>query len=235
MVGHTFLFSPKVQHVAEYLESGRIGNIQYATSSRLNLGLHQADTSVIWDLGPHDFSILFHLLGEFPDRVQTVGRAVVGSHLPATAFVSLSFPSGIVASVMLSWLAPKKIRNTTIVGDEQMVTYDDLDADEPIRIYDKGIVLPDGGLGEHPASYRFGDVHSPYVSPGEPLSLELAHFLGSVAGVEKCRSNGRFGLGVVAALRGGRPFLAGGRAPGVDRRRVLLLPGVSTARPDDCA
>lgn len=201
MVGHTFLFSPRVERMAEYLRQGALGTLQYATSSRLNLGLHQRDVGVIWDLAPHDFSILFHLLGEFPVSAQTSGRSVVRPGCLDVAFVNLSFASGIVAAVGVSWLAPRKVRNTVLVGDRQMMVYDDLDSEEPVKIYDKGVVIPDPeNFGEHQLTYRHGDVLTPYVSPREPLAQELTHFLACIAGTETCRSDGPFGLHVVAAL-----------------------------------
>lgn len=201
MVGHTFLFSPRVERMMEYLDEGRLGTLQYATSSRLNLGLHQRDVGVIWDLAPHDFSILFHLLREFPTSAQTSGRSVVKPGSLDVAFVSLSFPSGVVASVEVSWLAPRKTRNTVLVGDRQMMVYDDLNSEEPVKIYDKGVVIPDPeSFGEHQLTYRHGDVHAPYISPREPLAQELTHFLGCIEGREICRSDGYFGLQVVKTL-----------------------------------
>jgi predicted dehydrogenase len=230
MVGHTFLFSPRVQRMAEYLAEGRLGAIHYATSSRLNLGLHQRDIGVIWDLGAHDFSILCHLLGEFPVSVQTSGRGMVRPDTLDVAFVNLRFGSGIVASVEMSWLAPKKVRNTVLVGDRQMMVYDDLDNEGPIKIYDKGVVKPDPeNFGEHQLTYRQGDVLAPYVSPREPLAQELEHFLACIRGqvAEPCLSDGHFGLRVVEVLEAaerswsedGRPVTiepvwAGADAPG---------------------
>lgn len=203
MVGHTFLFSPRVERMAEYLAEGRLGAIHYATSSRLNLGLHQRDIGVIWDLAAHDFSILFHLLEEFPVSVQTSGRGMVRADTLDVAFVNLCFASGIVASVDVSWLAPKKVRNTVLVGDSQMMVYDDLDNEGPVKIYDKGVVKPDPeNFGEHQLTYRQGDVLAPYVAPREPLAQELAHFVDCIQGtaVAPCLSDGRFGLRVVEAL-----------------------------------
>ena len=203
MVGHTFLFSPRVELMAQYLADGRLGRVQYATSSRLNLGLHQRDIGVIWDLASHDFSILFHLLGEFPVTVQTAGRGMVRTDNLDVAFITLRFPSGIVASVDVSWLAPRKVRNTVLVGNQQMMVYDDLDNEGPIKIYDKGVVMPDPeNFGEHQLTYRHGDVLIPFVAAREPLAQELAHFLDCVSGAASlpCRSDGRFGLRVVEAL-----------------------------------
>jgi predicted dehydrogenase len=201
MVGHTFLFSPRVECAAKAVRSGELGTIQYATSSRLNLGLHQRDIGVIWDLAPHDFSILFHVLDEMPASVQTAGRSVTRADSLDVAFMTLAFPSGMIAAVSVSWLAPKKVRDTVFVGDQRMLVYDDLDNDEPIRIYDKGVDFDDPtDFGEHQLLYRHGDVVAPYVVPREPLALELHHFLDCIEHKRPCLSDGRFGLGVVAAL-----------------------------------
>jgi predicted dehydrogenase len=201
MVGHTFLFSSRVECAADAVREGRLGKVQYATSSRLNLGLHQRDIGVIWDLAPHDFSILFHVLGEMPVTAQTTGRSVVRADALDVAFITVTFPSGVIASVSVSWLAPKKVRDTVIVGDRRMLVYDDLDSDEPIRIYDKGVDVQDpSDFGEHQLLYRHGDVVAPYVAAREPLATELEHFLACIETGAPCRSGGEFGLGVVAAL-----------------------------------
>src|SRR5262245_7313759 len=201
MVGHTFLFSPRVELIERVVREGHLGAIQYVTSARLNLGLHQPDVSVIWDLAPHDLSIICRVLGEVPTRVRTTGRAMVRSDRPDVAFLQLDFPSGVVASVSLSWLAPSKARNTVLVGDRQMLVYDDLQAEQPIRLYDKGINLtePDN-FGEHQLTYRHGDVLAPHVPAREPLAQEVAHFLSSCEESSPCRSDGRFGLDVVRCL-----------------------------------
>lgn len=233
MVGHTFLFSPRVERMREYLREGRLGRVQYATSSRLNLGLHQRDVGVIWDLAPHDFSILFHLLEEFPVSVQTSGRGVVREGSLDVAFVNLSFASGIVASVDVSWLAPRKTRSTVLVGDDQMMVYDDLNNEEPVKIYDKGVVIPDPeGFGEHQLTYRHGDVLAPYIPPREPLAQELAHFLACVDGTEVCRSDGYFGLHVVEALEAAeRSWQEGGWPVAVEMPAVGVgWPGYAAGR-----
>lgn len=235
MVGHTFLFSPRVELMAQYLADDRLGRVQYATSSRLNLGLHQRDIGVIWDLASHDFSILFHLLGEFPVSVQTAGRGMVRTDNLDVAFVTLTFPSGIVASVDVSWLAPRKVRNTVLVGNQQMMVYDDLDNEGPIKIYDKGVVIPDPeNFGEHQLTYRHGDVLAPFVSAREPLAQELAHFLDCINGAASlpCRSDGRFGLRVVEALeaaerswrQGGQPVAVEPTLPDASSSAELVTP-----------
>jgi predicted dehydrogenase len=201
MVGHTFMFSPRVESIADYLRGGQLGRVHYVTSARLNLGLHRPDANVIWDLAPHDFSILFHLLGEFPVTVQTSARSASRPNLPDVAFINLGFPSGAIASVTVSWLAPRKVRNTVIVGENQMIVYDDTNSDEPVKIYDKGIVLADSAdFGEHQLTYRYGSTVAPHVAATEPLALQVAHFLERIEDREVCRSDAWFAVGVVEAL-----------------------------------
>ena len=125
MCGHTFIYSPPVRAIKRMLEAGTLGDIYFISSSRVNLGLHQRDVSVIWDLGPHDFSILLYWLSEMPTSVRAVGRDSIVKGIADVAFVTMSFASGIVANVELSWLAPSKLRRTVVVGSERMVTYDD--------------------------------------------------------------------------------------------------------------
>jgi predicted dehydrogenase len=200
MVGHTFLFSPRVELIAQLVADRRLGEVQYVTSARLNLGLHQPDVSVIWDLAPHDLSIIFRVLDDVPSRVRTPGRAIVHPDRLDVAFLQLEFPSGVVAAVSLSWLAPSKARNTVVVGDAQMLVYDDLENEQPIRLYDKGVMpAAPGNFGEHQLTYRHGDVLAPHVPAREPLAQEVAHFIACVHGAP-CRSDGRFGLDVVRAL-----------------------------------
>lgn len=200
MVGHTFLFSPRVEAIAERIAAGHLGRIDYAASSRLNLGLYQ-DAHVIWDLAPHDFSILFHLLGEEPASVQTTTRCARRPLLPDVAFVNLTFESGAIATVHVSWLAPRKVRNLVLVGERSMIVYDDLNADEPVKLVDRGIVVQEGAdFAANAMTYRYGDTLSPHVSADEPLARELLHFVQCIRDGVPCRSDGRFGLQVVRAL-----------------------------------
>lgn len=176
MCGHTFVYSPPVQAVTALLTSGELGNVFFISSSRVNLGLHQPDVSVIWDLGPHDFSILLAWLGEAPERVRAVGRDSIVPGIPDVAFVTLTYASGIVANVELSWLAPSKLRRTVIVGSEKMVVYDD-GSPEPVRVFDHGVVYKDPEtFGEYQLSYRTGDIRSPKIDTTEPLMEELLDF-----------------------------------------------------------
>jgi len=201
MVGHTFLFSPRVQWISDFLQRRGLGGLHYITSSRLNLGMHREDANVIWDLAPHDFSVIFHLLGEFPSSVTTSARSVVRADLPDVAFIDLMFTSGVIASVAVSWFAPRKIRSLMLVGDSSMLVYDDTDPEEPVKVHDRGVVLDDSAdFGMHQLTYRYGDTIAPHIAVREPLAQQLAHFVDAIERRVSPLSDGRFGLGVVAAL-----------------------------------
>lgn len=180
MCGHTFLFSPPVIAIREMIERGDLGKIYFISSSRVNLGLHQRDVSVLWDLAPHDYSILLHWLGELPERVSAIGRDSIVEGTPDVAFATLSFPSGLLANVELSWLAPSKLRRTVLVGSEKMVVYDDTSA-EQVRVFDHGVVYRDPeSFGEFQLSYRTGDILSPKLGTEEPLAVQLTTFLEAI-------------------------------------------------------
>jgi predicted dehydrogenase len=180
MCGHTFIYSPPVRAIKQMLEAGTLGDIYFISSSRVNLGLHQRDVSVIWDLGPHDFSILLFWLNEMPISVRAIGRDSIVKGIADVAFVTLNFTSGVIANVELSWLAPSKLRRTVLVGSERMVIYDD-GASEPVRLFDSGVVYRDPEtFGEYHLSYRSGDILSPRIESHEPLGLELADFVTSI-------------------------------------------------------
>ena len=182
MCGHTFLYSPPVRAVRALLDRGELGDVFFVSSSRVNLGLHQRDASVIWDLAPHDFSILLYWFDELPVKVRAEGRDSIVSGVTDVAFVTLTFPSGLLASVELSWLAPSKLRRTVIVGSRKMVVYED-GAPEAIRIFDHGVVYRDPGtFGEYQLSYRTGDILSPRLDTVEPLAAEVEDFVASVRG-----------------------------------------------------
>ena len=142
MPGHTFLYSPPVHAIRDLITAGELGDIYFISTSRVNLGLHQSDASVVWDLGPHDFSILTYWLDERPRSVTALSRGCVMPDTPDVAFIQLEYASGVIANVELAWLAPSKLRRTTIVGSQKMVVYDDTSA-EPVRVFDSGVNLPD--------------------------------------------------------------------------------------------
>jgi predicted dehydrogenase len=201
MAGHTFVYSPPVNVVHELISSGELGEVYFISTSRVNLGLHQSDTSVAWDLGPHDFSILQYWLGEVPVRISALSKAFVMPSIPDVAFINLEFPSGTIAHVELSWLAPSKLRRTAIVGSRKMVVYDDTSNTEPVRIYDSGVAMPNPAtFGEYKLTYRTGDVISPRVEPVEPLSLELADFCRCVRDGAQPRSSAQLGVDVVRTI-----------------------------------
>jgi predicted dehydrogenase len=180
MCGHTFIYSPPVRAVKALLEQEALGQIYFVSSSRVNLGLHQSDISVIWDLGPHDFSILLYWFEEMPTAIRAVGRDSVVKGIPDVAFVTLNFPSGMLANVELSWLAPSKLRRTVVVGSEKMVVYDD-GSPEPIRVFDHGVIYEDPETyGQYQLSYRTGDIVSPKIDTVEPVVVEMGDFTAAV-------------------------------------------------------
>jgi predicted dehydrogenase len=200
MPGHTFLYSPPVNLVRDLIAAGELGDIYFISTSRVNLGLHQPDVSVVWDLAPHDFSILRYWLGETPAVVSALTRDCVIPGTPDVAFVNLRFPTGTVAHVELSWLSPSKLRRTTIVGSRRMVVYDDTSS-EPVRVFDSGVALRDPeSFGEYRLTYRTGDIVSPHLEAAEPLRLELADFCAAVRLGAVPRSSGALGAEVVSMI-----------------------------------
>ena len=200
MPGHTFLYSPPVDTIRRLIGDGELGEIFFISTSRVNLGLHQPDVSVAWDLGPHDFSILQYWLREAPHSVSAVSRGCILPDTPDVMFVNLEFPSQTIAHVELSWLAPSKLRRTTIVGSEKMVVYDDT-SNEPVRVFDSGVVLPDPeSFGEYRLTYRTGDIVSPHIGAAEPLSLEMQDFCSCIRSHQRPRSHAALGLDVVRII-----------------------------------
>ena len=180
MCGHTFIYSPPVRAIRQLITSGELGDLYFISASRVNLGLHQRDVSVIWDLGPHDFSILLYWLGSGPSAIRATGRDSIVPGIADIAFVTMEFPSGLIANVELSWLAPSKLRRTVVVGSKKMVVYED-GTPEPIRIYDRGVVYKDPeNFGEYHLSYRGGDILSPNLSGDEPLGLQAEDFIRAI-------------------------------------------------------
>jgi len=197
MPGHTFLYSPPVLLIRDLIASGELGEIYFISMSRVNLGLHQSDVSVVWDLGPHDFSILRYWLDATPSQVSAFSRGCIIPSMPDVAFINLEFPGSTIAHVELSWLAPSKLRRTTIVGSSKMVVYDDTSI-EPVRIFDSGVNFPNpDGFGEHRLSYRTGDIVSPSVAASEPLRAELQDFCAAVRDGGVPRSSALLGYEVI--------------------------------------
>jgi predicted dehydrogenase len=217
MCGHTFLYSPPVRAIKRMISDGKLGDIYFISSSRVNLGLHQRDVSVIWDLGPHDFSILLYWLSEMPTSVRAIGRDSIVKGIADVAFVTMTFASGIIANIELSWLAPSKLRRTVLVGSERMAIYDD-GAPEPVRLFDRGVVYRDPEtFGEYHLSYRSGDVVSPKIDSYEPLGLEVADFVGAIRSGEKMEYHTAIARSVVRLVEAAdRSLRAGGREIAVE-------------------
>jgi predicted dehydrogenase len=201
MVGHTFVFSPPVRKLGELIERGDLGDIHFITSSRVNLGLHQRDVSVIWDLATHDLSILYYWLGEGASSVYVTGRGCITEKIPDVAFVNLRFPSGVIANIDIAWLSPVKLRRTVIVGSRRMALYDDTESVEKVKVYDHGVDFQDPEtFGEFHLSYRTGDIVAPKLDGTEPLRREALHFLECVKTGERPITDAVAGLRVVASL-----------------------------------
>ena len=210
MPGHTFLYSPTVIMIQSLIESGELGELYFISTSRVNLGLHQPDVSVAWDLGPHDFSILRHWLKETPARVGALARGCIIPGIPDVAFIDLEYASGTLGHVELSWLSPSKLRRTTIVGSRKMVIYDDTST-EPVRVFDSGANLPNpASFGEFRLTYRTGDILSPHVEAAEPLYRELEDFCAAILEGTTPRSSAELGLDVVRTVEAVDASLARG-------------------------
>jgi len=201
MVGHTFVYNPAVTTVRELLVRRELGKVQYIDSQRVNLGLHQFDFNVLWDLGPHDVSIVLYWLDEEPEWVQCVGGCYIQPDIEDVVFLTMGFPSGAIAHAHLSWLAPSKQRTMTVIGDRRMAVYDDGHPAEKVKIYDHGV--DELSADELRRSYRSGDIHSPRVAITEALQLEVRHFIECVRDGTTPRSDGAAGVRVVRVLEAG--------------------------------
>ncbi|MFN2371018.1 MAG: Gfo/Idh/MocA family protein [Candidatus Krumholzibacteriia bacterium] len=204
MVGHTFIYTPAVRKIKTLIDSGELGDVYYVNVQRVNLGIFQQDANVVWDLAPHDVSIVNYLFGADPVRVSATGRCYVQQDLGIedVAFLTLEYPEGRLAHIHVSWLDPNKIRNTTVVGSRKMLVYDDVSPAEKIRVYDKGVdVQPHyDNFGEFQLLYRSGDVFIPRLDTVEPLRVEAQHFVDVIAGEAELMTTGVHGLRVVQVL-----------------------------------
>lgn len=208
MCGHTFLYSPPVRRIKQVLDDGELGELHFISSSRTNLGPYRSDVSVLFDLGPHDFSMLIYWLGAVPERVSAVGRDVLSSGVHDVAFVDLRFGDGMLAHVEMSWLAPSKLRRTVIVGSEKMLVYED-GTPEPLRIFDSGIEIGDtSSYGQYQLSYRSGDVVSLRVATTEPITAELIDFRDAIVDGTEPVSDERMALDVIAVVEAAEASLA---------------------------
>jgi predicted dehydrogenase len=221
MVGHTFEYNPAVQKLAQLVRAKELGELYYLDSARLNLGLYQNDVNVILDLAPHDVSIANFVLGRKPVAVQAWASRHAHRRLEDVAYLRLYYDdclddAGLTANIHVSWLDPCKVRRVTAVGSKKMAVYDDLAAEERIRVLDKGVDLPleSDDLTQPPMSYRYGDIVVPFISPDEPLAVQDRHFIDCVTTGARPLSDGEDGVSVVEALEAaefsrklGRPVL----------------------------
>ena len=200
MVDHTFLFSGAVKKIRDIVDKGTLGSLYYFDSTRVNLGLFQHDVSVVWDLAPHDLSIMDHILRMKPEAVVTTGAKHVND-LADMAFITVYFPGNLIAHINVNWLSPVKVRMTLIGGKDKMLVWNDLEPDEKIKIYDKGVDVTNGqGVYDLLVSYRSGDIYSPKVEQTEALKLELNYFVDCILNNQAPMNDGAAGLRVVQLL-----------------------------------
>jgi predicted dehydrogenase len=221
MVGHTFEYNPAVRKLRELVSNQELGELYYLDSARLNLGLYQSDVNVIFDLAPHDISIINNVLGRKPVAVQAWAGRHAHHRFEDVAYLRLFYDDffddrGLSANIHVSWLDPCKVRRVTAVGSKKMAVYDDLAAEERIRIFDKGVSVPQDNhnLTQPPMSYRYGDIVVPFIASDEPLALQDRHFIECIAKGAQPLTDGENGLAVVETLeaaelsrRWGRPVL----------------------------
>jgi len=201
MVDHTFLFTGAVRKIKQVIDDGTLGSLLYFDSMRVNLGLFQHDVNVVWDLAPHDLSIVDYLIEEKPTAVVATGEAHFNHGMEDVAYITLYFPNHLIAHINVNWLSPVKVRTTLIGGKKKMLVWNDLDPDEKIKIYDKGIeVETKEGVYDLLLSYRSGDMWAPKVDQVEALRLEAEHFLDCVAKDKVPINDGNSGLRVVKIL-----------------------------------
>lgn len=200
-VDHTFIYTGAVRKMKEIITSGRLGEIYYFDSVRINLGLFQHDVNVIWDLAPHDLSIMDYLLGQKPLSVSAIGTCHVGNGLEDIAYLTLEFENNLIAHFHVNWLAPVKIRRTLIGGTKSMIVYDDTEASEKVKVYDKGIdVTTREGVYDTLVQYRTGDMLSPKLDQEEALAVGIRHFVDCILNDRKPLTDGHAGLNVVRIL-----------------------------------
>jgi len=220
MVGHTFLFNPAVQAMKQYIESGHLGRVLYFHFQRTGLGPIRQDVNALWDLAPHDLSMLSYWLGTEPTEVVARGQSYLKAGCDDVVFLTLRYPGDVLASIHVSWLDPVKIRKATIVGDRRMAVFDDVNASEKLRLYDKGATYqPAGGdFGAFVAAVRDGDILIPTLDNKEPLREQLGHFVQCVLERKQPVAGGAEGLSIVRVLEAAQADLDRPRAEAEVRR-----------------
>jgi len=209
-VDHTFLYTGAVQKIKEIIDSGDLGEIKYFDSVRINLGLFQHDVNVIFDLAPHDLSILNYIVDKDPISVQAMGVAHAGNHIESLSYLHLEYPDEMVAHFHLNWLSPVKIRRTLIGGTKKMIVYDDMETTEKVKVYDTGIIIKEhdtDSLYKTIVDYRTGDMIAPKVAHGEALAVEAKDFISCVKNRKTPLSDGLAGLRVMRILEAAQESL----------------------------
>jgi predicted dehydrogenase len=200
MVDHTFLFTGAVRKISQLLEEGTLGKLYYYDSTRVNLGLFQHDVNVLWDLAPHDLSIMDYLIKTRPEAIVATGQNHLNGH-EDIAFMTLYFPENVIAHINVNWLSPVKVRTTLIGGEKRMLVWNDLEADEKVKVYDKGVNMTSReGVYELLVHYRTGDMWAPQLEQVEALRQELSYFVECVSNGQEPFNNGCAGLRVVKML-----------------------------------
>jgi predicted dehydrogenase len=202
MVGHVFRYNPGINHLQKVIGSGTLGQLEYLTFTRTNLGPIRTDVNVVWDLMTHDVSILLHFLNQRPSWISAQGASFLSSGCEDVAFATLGFEGGVIANIRASWLDPRKVREITVVGSAKMAFFNDLETQEPVRIFDKGAMREPSyeTFGEFKLVTRSGEVISPAIPATEPLKNQCQHFLQSVTTQRPVLSDGSDGLRVVEVV-----------------------------------
>ena len=199
MVDHTFLFTGAVKRIKEFIDNGTLGDLYYYDSTRVNLGLFQHDVNVLWDLAPHDLSIMDYLIKDKPEAIVATGERHLNG-VADIAFLTLYYPNNMIGHINVNWLSPVKVRTTLIGGEKKMLVWNDLEADEKLKIYDKGVQMSGDGVYQLLVSYRSGDMWAPRVEQVEALKLEAAYFVDCIVNDKKPFNDGAAGLHVVRVL-----------------------------------
>ena len=227
MVDHTFLYTGAVRKIDSLIKDGTLGELYYYDSMRVNLGLFQHDINVIWDLAPHDLSIMDYLIKERPEAVSATGQAHFNSELEDVAFITVYFPKNIIAHINVNWISPVKIRTTLIGGEKKMVVWNDLDTDDKLKIYDKGVDMSQESTTRENVykllvSYRIGDMFAPKLLPGEALTVELKQFMECINSGKSSINDGEAGLRIVKMLEAAQQSIK-------NRGELVYLDGVQKA------
>lgn len=200
MVDHTFLFTGAVKRIKQFVDDGTLGALYYYDSTRVNLGLFQHDCNVIWDLAPHDLSIMDHLIMTRPEAIVATGANHLNGHADV-AFLTIYYPNNLIAHINVNWLSPVKVRTTLLGGEKKMLVWNDLEADEKVKLYDRGVQMMSGeAVYQQLVSYRTGDMWSPNIEQIEALKVEASYFIDCIRHDKRPFNDGEAGLRIVRML-----------------------------------